>query len=184
MGRGCIDSCRKTGVTCRHGILGWRSRKKGGCDKSGSSAKKERRKVGESRNRSAQRQETRCRRPQLTRRNGWSLSAHFRPLPLFFTFFWALLPRSFDRATRKSAWRDCLFNLSTIADFFPWPSILFNTLVSGKQFGWLGSPKRSQQPWKSEHTILTVLRASSAAEKWRENSAARRVDLAWKIISI
>lgn len=25
---GCIDSCRETGVTCRHGILGWRSRER------------------------------------------------------------------------------------------------------------------------------------------------------------
>lgn len=25
---GCIDSCRDAGVTCRHGILGWRSRER------------------------------------------------------------------------------------------------------------------------------------------------------------
>lgn len=103
-----------------------------------------------------------------------------------------ILPlRSFYRATRKSSVTgDCLPDLFVIADFLS-AAVDFirspNTLNSDVQRA-VGVEKalrmepsdRGNRPL----TMPTLLRVSFTAEKWRENSAARRVDLAWKIISI
>lgn len=80
-------------MICRHGILGRRFREGRGGDKSGSSARKERKGATESlRNRRIGRFKgenenlDRLDQARLTRRNGWSLFVHFEPPPLLFIF--------------------------------------------------------------------------------------------------